>query len=486
MAQVLHIFRKDVRHLWPRIFIIMLLAIAHAVYEVRSLPVNVPEVARANSMSILLNVLLPLGIWFLIAWLIFQEPLPDDRQFWLTQPYSRSKLLLSKVLFVLIFANAPLFVSDCYILGTQGFAVLAVLPDLLLRQLFLTVLFILPSFAIATITAGISQFLLAWFILLMVPLCEIMLVSFWSRGNTAINFESRSMFIGVLAVTASAIVVWQYAARRTRIARLVLLSVVGGFLPASWGFSLAYSKLLPAEEQTSKDETGVQITFDRRPFNYIPWTGQSPPPGFVLARIPLRVTSLPRKTLLRGSSRNAFNIRGTAWPQGGGFVVGEVQRIREPYSQSDEYWQTMHLDIPSLNLLKQQPVDMHSSFELEIVADEVETTVPVTVRSVMVPGLGLCHTFEDPAQVQITCRAGLTPSIETAVRLNGPEAPPLAAFMEHSLPWGLSPTSEVGSASFSPVSPGAKFEFIPRRKVAKFRRTLEMQRVQLANYILPR
>src|SRR5258708_33452435 len=126
MAQVLHIFRKDVRHLWPLTLVVLLLMAAHAFFDVRSLPYS-PDTYLDVPVFYILTLPLPLGIAFLIARLIFQEALPGDRQFWLTRPYHWPQLLAAKVLFVVLFLNVGLFLSDCYILAAQGFPVVSVL-----------------------------------------------------------------------------------------------------------------------------------------------------------------------------------------------------------------------------------------------------------------------------------------------------------------------------------------------------------------------
>jgi hypothetical protein len=361
MEQVLHIFRKDVRHLWPRIVVVLLLMMAHAFFDVRSSPDYGPETNRANSMLNVFNMLLPLGMWLLIAWLIFEEALPDDRQFWLTRPYRWPKLLVAKVLFILVFINIPLFLSDCYILGAQGFPVLGVFPDLLRRQLILTTLFILPSFALATITTGVSQFLLAWFILLLVPISESMLESAWSRHAASVEIQGGSVFVAVLVVTTCGIVGWQYARRSTAAARAVVLAVTCAFLPVTSGVSwLTRSKSGASQHLQSPNQSSLRIAYELdRPESQTSWP--RPPDGYVHVRIPLKVEGVPPSTLLRGGARIAFDTGGTPWPRPDTFFGGSVERIE------GEYWQTMNLEASSVKTLKQQPVNLHLSFDLEIV-----------------------------------------------------------------------------------------------------------------------
>ena len=65
--------------------------------------------------------LLLLAFWaFLCARLIQAEPIPGDRQFWITRPYEWSSLLGAKLLFVVVCIGIPLLAADASILGERG------------------------------------------------------------------------------------------------------------------------------------------------------------------------------------------------------------------------------------------------------------------------------------------------------------------------------------------------------------------------------
>ncbi len=483
MDQILHIFRKDVRHLWAHISVVLMLIIAHAVFAVRSWPVDVPRIVRINGIASVLIMLLPLGISFLIALLIFQEALPGERQFWLTRPYRWPKLLASKVLFIAVFINVPLFLSDCYVLGAQSFPVFTALPCLLLRQVFLTALFILPSFAIAAVTAGVAQFMLAWFALLLALIFESLLATSFLGGSIGFDLGSGSIFISALIVTTCAIVIWQYATRRTATARLISLTLVCAFAPVTWGVSYALRRTgVEAERPQSPNRSNVQIAYD--PHQHMPSEigPRTPMLGFVVARIPLTVVGLPPKTLLRGGGRMTIDVDGRAWPHSGTVLGTSIEKV------GDVYWQTMDLEMSKLNILKQRTANLHTSFDLEIVTDEVQTRVPVAQRSFFVPGPRFCRTFETATQTQFACREALNPSLETTVRLDSREGPGqvIGSFEPNSVPWGLSPTTDLRAAAFSSGQTGSEFAFIPRGKIAELHRTLDAHNLQLTNYILYR
>jgi hypothetical protein len=489
MRQALHIFRKDIRHLWPRAVLVLLLVVIHAFLDVRSLPVQLPQTMRVNTALSALHMLLPLGVWFLIAWVIFQEPLPGDRQFWLTRPYRWPALLASKLLFVLTFVSIPLFLSDCYILGAQGFPVLSVFPRLLLRQLFLAAVLILPAFAIAAVTRGVTQFLLGWFALVFALVClQLLILSLFRDNGAGVSSATfdNSIIVAMVAV-AIGVIIWQYAARRTNLARLALSATA--CFPFFW---LAPSLLHVSHEAPQRshlpDRPAVQVAYDlTRSVSSTTYSSQ--PQGYVMARIPLTVSGLPPKTLLRGAGPLTIETGGKTWHEPDVGYAGFVVRI------GADYFQSMNLPRTLIETLNGQPTNIQTAIEFEIVTDEVERIEPLTSHSFMVSSLGLCRVITDiPRAGQyavfstiFTCRAGLGESTETDVKLNSAAAvaPPAINFGPHSIPWGLSPTTDLGTSTFPNAPPGAQLEFTPHRQIARFERTLDLHAIRLVDFLVP-
>jgi hypothetical protein len=459
-----------------------LLMAAHAFFDVRSLPYS-PDMYLDVPIFYILTLPLPLGIAFLIARLIFEEALPGDRQFWLTRPYRWPELLAAKVLFVVLFLNVGLFLSDCCILAAQGFPVISVLPQLLLRQVFMTTLFILPPFAVATLASGVSQFVLAWFILFLAPICESIFVSMWLRRNPDfINFDGGPVSAAVLVGTALGVIIWQYARRRTAAARWAVFALTCVFVPVTSGVShLTHSREVVSRTPPLPNQSVIRLVYD--PVRKIPFKADLsiPHQGSVNVRIPVTAVGLPTKTLLRGSGRMVFDLGGTAWPSPGSPLACAVRRI------DNQYWLTTGLEMFSIDILRQQPVNIHATLEVEIVTDEVKTRVLLATRSLVVPDLGLCHIFHNPLQTQLMCRAGLEPSLETDVRMDSPatEGGIIATYRPHQIPWGLSPASDLGASGSFRAPSGFEYAFIPRRKITEFQLNLDLNNIRLADYTLP-
>jgi hypothetical protein len=106
-----------------------------------------------------LTVLLLVSWTMLVARVIQTEALPGDRHFWLTRPYNRSSLILSKALFVVAFINLPLMVTQAAIVSLSGLPLLANLGGLFANQLLLTVVVLLPVATVAALTRNLAQFL---------------------------------------------------------------------------------------------------------------------------------------------------------------------------------------------------------------------------------------------------------------------------------------------------------------------------------------
>jgi hypothetical protein len=476
MEQVLRIFRKDTRHLWPTVPVVLALIIVHAILDVRSSPFGRQGDVRIDSISVLLKIFLPLAIWFLIAQAIFQEALLGEQQFWLTRPYRWTSLLASKALFVAVFTSLPLCLSDCFILAVQGLPVLGNIGQLLYRQVIVAALFLLPSFAFAAVTAGLAQFVLAWFLLLLTFISEEILATSIYHSNGFNTMGGTPVLFFGLALITCGIVIWQYARRDTVAARIALLAVACCLSPVL----MFLGHYVQPANQGSPNGFHIRISFDpgqRAPGDLV-W--KAPSAGYVRVRIPLTVAGLPAGKALRGTAVTTISEDGKSWPGPGNFYGGSLEQT------GNAYWQTIDLERGAFELLKLHPAALHTSYNLDIFQDQVEATIPVAKSSFFVPGVGFCRSNLDIPQFQLSCRAGLTQRPEIVVKLDPPTVPSdLGTFPEYSIPWGLSPTTDLGVTPFSVEKTGARLEFVRRRTVGTFLGTLDMKDIRLSNFTLP-
>src|ERR1700722_9173646 len=108
MKQAVHIFLKDLRALWIQVTTLMLAIGIYAVVDI--------TITDTNLSSALFTIAVGAAVWLLIARTVHQESLPGENQFWLTRPYERSSLLISKFLMALCIVTVPFFLADCIIL----------------------------------------------------------------------------------------------------------------------------------------------------------------------------------------------------------------------------------------------------------------------------------------------------------------------------------------------------------------------------------
>lgn len=473
MRQTLHIFRKDVRALWPQIIIVFLLMTAHAVFDNRSSPVYTVETGRDNTIANLVALLLPLGMWVLTALLVLEEALPGDKQDWLTRPYQRSRLLAAKVLFILVFINIPFFVSDCYLLAAKHFAVASVLPQILLHQLPLTSLYVLPFFAIATLTATLAQFFFACFCVVLALFAETIVVhSFQGTSGMEVSLVAGPVLLIVLTIGATAIFLWQYRSRQTVKARIAAVCFVIAFFPALSGLSRIGGH---TREPAPFNAAGIHVSYV---------SGSSPrfeqKKGRGLSvKIPLTVEGLPPETLLRGGGLVTIHSGGSEWPHGGSKFPASVEK------SGNRYWQSIFLS-NSLFPGPTRQVNLHTAWKFEVVTDHVQQIWPLSTGRLVIGNSILCQVIHVPGDgsADLACQAGLNPfsEIDLIPASAAAFSPNWLRLAPPQLVWGLSPVSNLGTMSFEEGPASQKIVVTPRHKVAAFSQSMDISNIHLADY----
>jgi len=167
MNQILHIFAKDGRRFWGEIFLSFATTAAFALFYPQQWvgPDHIhPAMGIPGTVGYqfviagqLLLALVPVSWWLLITRVVHAETLVGDRQFWLTRPYEWPKLLAAKLLFLLAFLYLPIFAAQCAMLAETGFNPFAYIPGLLYNLFLLTVIVVLPLFAMATVTSNFAR-----------------------------------------------------------------------------------------------------------------------------------------------------------------------------------------------------------------------------------------------------------------------------------------------------------------------------------------
>jgi hypothetical protein len=256
MRQILHIFRKDVRHFWIEILasVVVLSGYIWRVLHQWANPTTTSDLP--NFLQGLLMALTPISWCLLVVRTIQDESLMGDRQFWVTRPYEWKKLIAAKALFIFLFVNVPLFTANAIFLKNSGFTATRYLAGLLWIQLSIILVLILPAACVSVVTSTFVQVIL-WtlgiggYIAIVASLSSLIPDS---HIPTSTLDSSDLIAPGALAVVFLGIVLWQYTQRRPWIPRAIIVAMalviaVGSVVPTTETQVTRAYPLLAAGEQ---------------------------------------------------------------------------------------------------------------------------------------------------------------------------------------------------------------------------------------------
>jgi hypothetical protein len=256
MGFIFRLCLKDARHLWPQI---VAFAAMLALYGLTDSTYTPPTGIQFLD-NILTQSLLSLSCWMLVAAVVQEDSPVGSEQYWLTRPFGWPNLLASKVLFIALFVNLPIFIYHCVVLAAFDFSPFAWMHVLLWRQVFITAFMILPAAALAAVTRNLWQtFGSALIILVILALNSSMRADSWGRLSWMI-FTASAILV---SITACCVLLVQYARRWTLVsntiigAALILLMVVLRMPP--WGPAYSLQAWLSPQRL---DDRRVHLSYD--------------------------------------------------------------------------------------------------------------------------------------------------------------------------------------------------------------------------------
>ncbi len=264
MNQIITIFKKDARHLWPEVLVTIILTAALVrIYPYTWAPPE-PSVIVLQQVAVVLLFLVPMSWWILITRLIQSESLVGDRQFWLTRPYEWKKLLSAKALFLLTFLYLPLFIAHSLILIEAGFHPLAYVPGLLYNLLLITAIIVLPLIAFATVTSSFAKTTLTLLGILIGMLGLIVLASVLPSTHAKTPDDGGHLTLILYLCIFLSVIFIQYAVRRLWLSRTILGGVALFAI-----LTVLITVLIPTEDhsirkaypQVTSTQLPVQLTF---------------------------------------------------------------------------------------------------------------------------------------------------------------------------------------------------------------------------------
>jgi hypothetical protein len=247
--RILHIFRKDAIRLWPQASVFLALLATNA-WADRKFPNAVHD---GPFPLLLLAVLLPIACSVLLIALIHQERLVGDRQYWLSRPIPRRELVGAKILFIVVFVNLPLLLSQGAVVVAAGLPLFSNWSNFLSMQLFFTAADILPVAALAAVSKNMAP---AVFVFLatvgwMTGLAALLWpgeIAFRLASDTSLVWIEVTLAAAALAAGSIAVLLLQYSRRGAMLSRALLagtlvLAACSLLLPhsAKWAIQMKFS-----------------------------------------------------------------------------------------------------------------------------------------------------------------------------------------------------------------------------------------------------
>jgi hypothetical protein len=407
MKQILHVFRKDVRHHWIEILLCQAALVAYCWNEVGSWREQHAFINSALSTTI--HVLLPLTWGFFVFRIVQSESLVGDRQFWITRPYEWKKLLAEKVMLVLAFINLPLLIAASILLAKAGFSPVPHVLGLLWMQVLLFQLPFLPLLALGAVTRNMAQALLALLAVVLFIILNVVLDEFLrSRGLDSGNTDW--LLGGVLLFASCAAIGLQYARRKTLHARvwlaggglaMIVITVATAFAsrgrdrypmpaePSSFHAGPAAAKLTAPKQPAEKDED-VEVTLPIRAWGLAPgWLGR------------------PRGVRLMLEAADGY-----LWDSG---WKGYYDDLLGP---GENGWrQSFTLKYKDYERLNSRPLKARVAVTAEILREHDFEGITATAGEFVVPRVGRCHLRARDTNF-LYCRSPLLEPFMTVVRVD--------------------------------------------------------------------
>jgi hypothetical protein len=474
VRQALHIFKKDVRYLrWELVASLVLMAIFiyGQIYR---------DFLRENRAAIVSYILL--CFWaFLCARLVQAEPIPGDRQFWITRPYEWRSLLGAKLLFMVVFIGVPLLVADAVILRVEGFPIASHAPGLLWSLVLITASTLIVFCAFATLTRGLTEWMLAGIITVGVEYAIAVIAN--ERVWVGVEWIRDYGYVAIMFVVAIVVLLAQYKRRGTVMSIVVMAAGLLGsalfvnYSRSSWALELETRFSNPRVDLSSVRIAAAKVEPAAATIRPIPPKREQ----VVLLAIPLDISGLKDGLDLISDEVHVtiHNEKGEIWSRRG------RQANDSNYLQRTPKGYRLLLRADGLAFERAaDPVELSLTLYLTMLRNSPSRVIQPRDAPVDVPGSGRCQDFMLESQSWIVCESPLRvpPNVlvvdYAGVRdrfLSGTSYSPFPADADSAIvPLGR--YSHSGPRDFAPAS------LTSLEPVAHFRRDLELSNVRLADY----
>ncbi len=419
---ILHIMRKDWKLFWPLVVGVALIGWIERIAN-SSWGVFRERLAALAMMTAYLGPLSLLAVAILIVLVVQADAIPGLRQDWLVRPIRRKDLLLSKLLFVALLVQGPIFIAEVIQGLAAGFPLNQAIGAPLSRSLSMFLMFDLPVLAFAGLTRNVLEALgAALAVGVGVALCV--------NANFSLHPESMlDMTGGVSWVTDTLQTAWGVIAAAGLLSLLYFRRKTN---PARWIFGAAtvvwlFAALLPWQAAFA-----VQERFSPQPSAADPVRISFEPNA---GNIRLEHDDLRQAGINRGPVQHVFvpvNVQGVgdgeslyadraiarlAGPDGRTFELGPAPQFYD--FRGGTFHQSIAVPQEIWNLVKDQPVRLEIDYSLTMLKPGPDHTIPALGGNQLVPEAGRCATRMngDDTQIELGCLvSGRTSCVTTFIQ----------------------------------------------------------------------
>jgi hypothetical protein len=482
---ILHIVRKDLREQWLMIALATIAILANAILS--------DWIVGGHNAPI---ELLAWALWALVvARLVHSEPVPGERQYWLTRPIPRISLLGAKVLGTLLFLHLPHLIGDIITLASAGFNPMEHLAGLLWKQTLAFASWTLPLLVLAVITRTLAQFVLSLLAILVVLTVSANLTWKYDFHWMGIHWM-KGLFERFTALAAGVALLWlQYFKRRTATSRILAAASIGAicliafFSP--WGVAYAIQQRINPSRIAG---TTIQGAFD--PTGTLPLDAPyyRPLGDEVNIILPLTWRGLPEGANII-PDRTVASIR---------LQNGEVLRPK-PRSNFDYFrdsgmkWAILSIHKALLAKVETQKVDLDLTMFITVYGRGRTYRIPANVAEAQtVPEVGRCFPDRrEQSRLMLHCRAALKNTGLIMARLTDTQPGDDLTWQRLNfqpsytpLPTELSLGNPLTSSSIllerSSVNSNAHVEFLVREVIGHIAVDMKVPGVKLADFTVKR
>lgn len=387
MNQAFHILKKDIRHLCWEIPLVPAFALVFALAEAKQWP---PSERQFNIDPVLVSTIqtiLLVTCFVLVCRVVLEEPLTGDTQFWITRPYAWKSLLLSKVLFILLFVSIPLAVGQCLILLAVGFNPISNATGLAWKQLSLGVAYLLPALTIAALTNNIARFAAFG-----AGMLAVVVVLFSSRTAIGVGWIYGIFSITLFSLSALIVVCRQYSRRRTTESIAILVGVFAILIACR--LFLPWPRIVSAYDRLISSPGSLTLSFDPDPQLRSSGStgGTTRPLDTVELRLPIKVDGLAEgfdvDTDWSSSWIEIFDSRGQQVGERLSLASGAAFSLSRRSRTS--FVATISIDRAVFSHLNSEPATLKFSLDLTAFSDMRTTTIVDAARGSGARDIGFC------------------------------------------------------------------------------------------------